>query len=728
MSLKLLSPTLTLPGLLVVVCLVPCYGTSTDEATYNYLKGLEIEQLIKVEVTLDDVFDVFDGLVKAKKVSIATGNQQSTARAPAVTTVITSQDIEAIGARDLDEVLETVPGLHVARGNLYRPIYTIRGIFSDFNPEVLVLINGIPTTALFRGDRGYAWGGMPVNAISRIEVIRGPGSAIYGADAFAGVINIMTKTEEDIKGTEVGTRIGSFNTYEGWALHGDTWKGIDIAASLEYRTTDGQKGIVQADAQTQLDKLFGTHASLAPGPVNTGVDSIDARIDAKQGVWQARAGYQGRHHLSMGAGIAQALDPVGYVDAGRMNADLTYHNPAFTSHWDVTTQLSYLDIRNDVNPITFPPGAFGGAYPNGYIGNFGLAERHLRLDTFALYSGFRNHLLRFGAGYHYNDQYKVTETKNFGVNPVTGRPLPPGGPIISLTDTPYVFQRETTRNNGYLSLQDVWTMTNDWELTTGLRYDEYSDFGNTVNPRLALVWQPRRDFTSKLLYGRAFRTPSFADLYNTYNPVAMGNLDVKPETINTGELAFEYYATTNLHLAANLFTYAIADKILYVPTANKQTNVAQNIGNWQGKGLELEVRWKMSPWSSLLANYSYVEATDKGHDHDIGNYPRHSAYLRTDWLLLPNWYLDAQAKWIADRQRTFGDPRPAIADYTTVDLTLRYKDIREGRADVAFSIRNLFNVDAREPSPGPDSKGVVSIPDDLPLAKRSLFVELRYRF
>jgi iron complex outermembrane receptor protein len=97
-------------------------------------------------------------------------------------------------------------------------------------------------------------------------------------------------------------------------------------------------------------------------------------------------------------------------------------------------------------------------------------------------------------------------------------------------------------------------------------------------------------------------------------------------------------------------------------------------------------------------------------------------------LLLPNWYLDLQAKWIADRQRAFGDPRPPIADYTTVDLTLRYKDNRNGWTNLAFGIRNLFNEEAREPSLGPDSKGMIAIPNDLPLAKRSLFLEWRYRF
>jgi len=148
-------------------------------------------------------------------VSIATGTAQPISRAPAVASVITAEHIKQIGATELDQVLETIPGLHVAvsaRG--YSPIYTIRGVYSDTNPQVLMLINGIPITNVFAGDRSQVWAGMPVNDIARIEVIRGPGSAVYGADAYAGVINIITKDANDIKGTEIGARGGSFNNKE----------------------------------------------------------------------------------------------------------------------------------------------------------------------------------------------------------------------------------------------------------------------------------------------------------------------------------------------------------------------------------------------------------------------------------------------------------------------------------------------------------------------------------
>ena len=161
-------------------------------------------------------------------VSIATGSSQPIARAPAVATVITAAQIKEIGATDLDQILEIVPGLHVAKFfQGYQPIYTIRGIYSDTNPQVLMLINGISITNLYLGNRSQVWGGMPVNDISRIEVIRGPGSALYGADAYAGVINIITKDATEIQGTELGARLGSYNSREVWLLHGGKYGGVD---------------------------------------------------------------------------------------------------------------------------------------------------------------------------------------------------------------------------------------------------------------------------------------------------------------------------------------------------------------------------------------------------------------------------------------------------------------------------------------------------------------------
>jgi len=119
---------------------------------------------------------------------------------------------------------------------------------------------------------------------------------------------------------------------------------------------------------------------------------------------------------------------------------------------------------------------------------------------------------------------------------VTGAAFPPGTGLVDYGDTPYVFNPENVRKNWNWFLQDVWTLTQDWELTTGVRYDHYSDFGATVNPRLALVWRISPAFTTKFLYGRAFRAPTLNQLTATNNAMIANNPQLQPQTIDTGEI------------------------------------------------------------------------------------------------------------------------------------------------------------------------------------------------
>lgn len=136
-------------------------------------------------------------------------------------------------------------------------------------------------------------------------------------------------------------------------------------------------------------------------------------------------------------------------------------------------------------------------------------------------------------------------------------------------------------------LQDEWQIAPDWHLTAGLRYDYYTDFGSTVNPRLALVWDVTERLTSKLLYGKAFRAPTFAEMGNVNNPVILGNPNLEPETNHTVELAFDYRPWHNLRTAANVYYYAIEDLIQPVLDANGTSATAQNTGEQTGYGLEL---------------------------------------------------------------------------------------------------------------------------------------------
>ncbi len=644
-------------------------------------------------------------------VTLATGRRQALSRAPSIATVITADDIRAMGAVDLDQVLAAVPGLHTSYSPLgYNPVYVMRGIVSDFNPQMLVLINGIPATNLYLGDRSQGWGGMAVNNIARIEVIRGPGSALYGADAFAGTINIVTKTAADIGGTETGARAGSFNTREAWLLHGGRWGGFDASLSLEWRATGGQKRTIDADAQSFYDARFGTRASLAPGPVNAQRDAVEARLDLSRTDWRLRLGYQGRRDIGTGGGYGQALDPAGRGGSDRINADVTYDKKGFSDNWDVTAQLSYFDVSTKYDLTLFPPGAFNNAFPTGMTGNPDVYERHARLSAVGVYTGIARHRIRLGAGFNNGELYKVRESKNFDAifNPI--------GPVIDVSNDPsLVFIRPHNRQVVYALAQDEWSFARDWSFTGGVRYDHYSDFGSTTNPRLALVWQTRYNLTTKLLYGRAFRAPAFAELYNINNPVALGNPSLKPEAIDTVELAFDYQPTGDVTTRFNVFRYEMKDIIRFVPGAP-----AVNRGGQDGHGLEWELRWAASRSVDVKANYAWQRSTDNLTDQAVAGAPGQQLYAQADWRFLPGWHINTQVKHIMDRVRAVGDSRPSVPDYTLVNVTLRRKEIARAW-DVALLAHNLLNADAREPSPAP---GFIRY--DLPLPGRTVYLEVRY--
>ncbi len=657
-------------------------------------------------------------------VSIATGRKQPIARAPSVASVITSADITAIGATDLDQIIDTVPGFHVSNsaGGL-NPVYIARGIHSQFNPQVLVLINGIPITNQFLGNRSQIWGGMPIKDISRIEIIRGPGSALYGADAFAGVINIITKSAEDIDGTEVGGRVGTYHTSDAWLLHGRNSGDLDVALSLQIHDTDGYRKPVVADVQSGLDGLFGTSVSLAPGPVNTDRNNVDARLDIGYADTRLRIGYQGRKNAGTGDGGSQALDPAGTNDSDRYNLDLTHHKLAITPNWDLTTQLSLFNTSAKSDLVLLPPGHTNpfGAFPDGVIGNPYIFERHTRLGVTGAYTGGTPHQILVGAGFNYIDMYKVRESKNFSTGP-GGLPIPLGSVVDASNDPTLVFIQPHDREVYYVFAQDEWSFAPDWSFTAGVRYDDYSDFGNTVNPRLALVWQTRFDLTSKLLYGRAFRPPSFAELYNINNPIAFGNPDLDAETIDTVELSFDLRSTNGLRNNLSLFRYEMNDIIRFVADPTPAiTSTARNAGEQSGYGLEWESAWQYDNDLTLRGNYAFQRAKDRATNSDAGHAPHHQIYLRADQRLRSGLLINTQLNWVIDRDRVAGDTRPPVEDYATLDITLRHRRPKSP-LELAASIHNLFDEDAFEPSPAPGL-----IPNDLPLPGRSFFLEANYR-
>ncbi|MBH1986507.1 MAG: TonB-dependent receptor [Burkholderiales bacterium] len=661
--------------------------------------------------------------LQGPNVSIATGRSQPLRRAPAVASVITAEDIERMGATDLDEVMETVPGVHVSRNvQGHNPLYLIRGIYGQFNPQTLVLLDGMPLTMLFLGNRGNAWGGLPLENIARIEVIRGPGSALHGADAYSGVINLVSKGVRDIDGTELGARVGSFRSHQAWALHGGQWGPWAVAAYVRHGRTDGDSRVIEADAQTQIDRALGTQASLAPGGTRTRHDDLDAQISLNWGAATLRLGHLARDNIGLGVGAASSLDPVGRGRTARSYANLSVRDLPLANHWRLHAQLTGLHFATTYPTplLLYPAGAWSGSFPQGMRGAPNTWERQFRGSLTTTYTGWPGHVLSLGVGHEDLDLYRTQEFKNFTL-PAGAPPQPlPGAQVVevALADSFLIPHR---RKVDHLIVQDEWSFARDWTLTAGVRRDQYSDVGHTTNPRVALVWDTSLNLTTKLLHGRAFRAPSFVELYSINNPVLRGNPALKPETIRTTELAFDWQARHDTQVQLSLFHYGMRDII----AATGTPQVFQNTGRQSGKGWELEARHDIQAGLVATGHYAWQRSVERATQQDVGYAPHHHAYARLDWQWDNGLAWSGQLNHVGERQRPPGDTRTPTPSYTTMDLTVRVPG-SASKWEFSASVRNLFDADVTEPSLySPGNAIPVLIPGDVPLAGRSFHVQIK---
>lgn len=704
---------------LFLVTILPCLGVQGV-----YAQDDDFIQDTEYDESEEEDFEGFYG--DEDFVSLSTGTKKSLAKVPSVASIITAKQIKEMGARSLTEVLDRLPGIHAATSSeIYGPKYIIRGITSNFNPQTLVLVNGVPITSVFRGDRHAAWGTFPVHSIARIEVIRGPGSALHGADAFAGVINIITKGFDDIKESEIGFRGGSFGTMEAWLQTSYEIDKLKMAFSLEVLDSDGHDGKIAVDAQSALDSLVpvAPAVSLAPGSVNVGYRGYDFRTELRYEEWMLKFGYQNRENMGTGQGVAKALDPEGKFGSDKAQVILEHHKE-WNDNW--VTDVRYSNYRStqqvEQSLILFPRGAFWGAFPDGFIGNPQTWEKTQVIQAKATYRGFDKHLFTVGGGYRDEDLYRVRETKNFqnGIEPLPN--------LIDVSDTSAVFLPESRRHSKFAFIQDEYQLAPDWELTAGVRFDNYSDFGTTINPRLALVWATSHNLSTKFLYGRAFRAPAFVETKVVNNPVNLGNPNLDPETIDTYEVSFNYQLSADTHVDLNLYYLVMDDYIDFFPDAGAPTITAQNGSEYNGTGIETEVTFKMTDDVTLMFNYAYQQLVNDSSDNDLGNAPTNQFYGQVNWHINDPSSLNARLTYVGSTQRNQFDARRDLESYTKFSLTYNYKGLFDN-VDLQIVADNLFDEDIREPSRGPSVQdGAVDIPGDLPQASRSFYIGLSTQF
>ncbi|MGI1678608.1 MAG: TonB-dependent receptor [Cellvibrionaceae bacterium] len=704
---------------------------------------IAIQCVFWVPVTKNVFADIEDELEflygDEETVSIATGTNKALRLAPSVASVITAEDIWEMGAKTLDDVIESIPGVHVSLGARNTSLFSIRGIHTSYNPQVLLLVDGFPMTELFSGGRLPNLI-VPVRDIERVEVIRGPGSALYGADAFAGVINIITKKAQDKPNSEAGLSAGSFDSYEGWFNLSTDILGWDTFFSVDYSETAGDdERIIKSDLQTALDFGFGTNASLAPGSMSTRYKNIVGRLNFSKDNWFVSAATMQMSDAGTGAGLAEALDPEGNFEISQQHVQVKYNDWFYEEKLQLNVELNYLRSDQDNEYVLFPentvlpigadgnlnldPNALPAPLPvlfsDGFLGSPGGTDKNYAFETSAIFTGFDRHSIRVATGYKIQKE-TAREEKNFGPGVIDGTQPIVNGVLTDVTDEPYVYMDDQKRKIKHISIQDEWAFYTDWELTLGVRFDDYSDFGNTTNPRLAVVWETTYNLTSKFIYGKAFRAPSFSEQFAKNNPSFIGVLDIDPEVIDMYEFSFDYRFSYKLKTQLNVFYYEVDGLIDFVDTDGDGIKTAQNVLDQNGRGFEAEVAWEALETIDIVANYSWQKAENSDTGDNIANAPKHLFYIDFRWELTEQWLVTSQWNYVGGRERSPADARDNINDYALIDFNLISKQLFQN-VDLRFSIKNIFDEDAREPSAG-------GINDDLPLEGRSFIFEGAYSF
>ncbi|MEQ1529896.1 MAG: TonB-dependent receptor [Methylococcales bacterium] len=674
--------------------------------------------------------------------TLASGSPKFINQAASVTSVINAEQIKAMGATELHEVLETIPGMHAGIQGLsgdYR--YSLRGIDNTNNSQLLFLLDGTRITTAFLGTLSTATE-LPLEGIDRIEVIRGPGSALYGADAFAGVVNIIPKKATSGQHASAGVRSGNWGSHSGWGNYTGHYAGWNIAANLQYQTTDGDSGrILKKDTQTAADSLFGSDASLAPGSLNTRYESINAHLNLQRKYWQINFWGFGADSGTR-SGISFALDPNGKLSSENYLGEVRFSSEDWSQDWELTSHFSYLHTDYNADFQAFPKNTI---LPIGSDGNFnfrsvikkfarfpdganaiaGWATDTPSIEFGANYRGLAGHLLRFNAGYRH-EQLTTDYHANYGAGVINATSLLPAPAVNTLTtqlhdlsNTPYVFLPNAQRSVWSGVLQDEWQINDSWQLTGGVRYDFYSDFGSTVNPRAALVWDISKQITSKWMYGRAFRAPSFSELGNQNSAARVGNKNLKPETIDSYEWGLDYHPNNSLRLSSNFFYYQLSDFIELF--SNKDNSSAQyaNGSKQSAYGAEFEWNWTLNEQWRFTGNYAWQQAKTDSNQHRMSGAPKHHIYSAAIWQFLPHWQLQSQLNWVADRGHDALDKRP-LKNYQTVDFIIRGKKLF-AQVNVSAALKNAFDSQYRE-------QASLQAPENIPMPGRSFYFEASIDF
>jgi outer membrane receptor for ferrienterochelin and colicins len=589
----------------------------------------------------------------------ASKHMQSASEAPA--------SIQKYGYRTLADILQSVRGFYITydRDYSYAGVRGF-GLPGGRNSGILLLVDGhrINSNVLGQAMLGTEFP-VDVDLIERVEIIRGPSSSLYGAGAFFAVINVITRKPLQLKGVEFSFAPASFGTYEGRASYGGQYQGLNILLSGTFYNSQGQTlfypqfdGPATNNGVTQNTDYENSQHILA---------TISFRGFTLQGLFSRRdkgvpTGYFGTVFNDPRTGTS---DDHQYFDLG--------YQHSIGEKWELTAKTSYDQVRLQA------PLAFLAGLPSGST----------TVDTYSVRGNWWDGEVKLSRTLL--EKHKIT----LGTE-ITDNVRQDQGDHTSIGN---VFGTDQASSLIWaLYGQDEFAVTNRVSLSAGLRYDHYSSFGGTTNPRLGLIYHLLQPTTLKLLYGTAFRAPEPFEVTPGFGPFYEDNLTLKPETIRSIEGIAEQSLGQHFTLSASVFHNWINNLISLETDPSNGQAVYQNSDKARATGVEFELDGNLAAGVKGAASYSYTNAQDPATHQILPNSPQHLAKLN---LAVPvvqqRVFASFDAQYTSPRQSLAGT---TVSGFSIFNVTLLGHTLGK-HLDVSASVYNILDKKYFDPG-GPE--------------------------
>lgn len=558
----------------------------------------------------------------------ATKTPKRLANVPAVVNVITAEEIETTPARTVGDLLVNLPGVFPfepqGAGLVTPQSITIGGI--GFPGSTLILLDGQKINTPFT-DYAYLTT-IPVRAVDRIEVIRGPFSALYGSSAGGGIINIITKDGGSRSYAAPWGQAGNFDRRDYGLDAGIVWRDFSLGLFYDHKEVDNYFLYDDQDQDFrnrdyEHDRFHGkmtgtlgddTHLSLSGGTIDgeTGFGISDnLGLENRQDIQHSYLNLQILRRVSEKLDVRAQLD---WLGSSHEYLGETLENITFPPFPPPIPTFDYSPSLNDTD---------GNRYRGDISGNYFFSDRHI---------------LTLGGEVAYTEAEKAILDADTGeLLDVQGL----AGEKIDEDDTLYS-----------LYAQYDWIFFDDFELVLGGRYDDYDSYGSEFSPKGTLRWNYAESGNVQFSVGKGFNAPTLNELYSPPWSIApfivyRGNPDLEAETLWTYQASLEQRAFAN-RLFFRLTPY-------YTDAENFITSVRQpdplnpggqimqpeNVDEVEIKGVDVELAYDPMPNLTIFANYNYNETRDADTDDILDGYPRNSASLglRGRYFINENWLL-----------------------------------------------------------------------------------------